>query len=82
MYQLILLHSYDYLKKLSIQINVATDEGNSQNEMWHWTNDEIGVAVPSRLNASQSHGLIAQSVRMSARNTVVVGSNPTQANLL
>ena len=52
MYQLILLHSYDYLKKLSIQINVATDEGNSQNEMWHWTNDEIGVAVPSRLNAS------------------------------
>ena len=52
MYQLILLHSYDYLKKLSIQINVATDEGNSQNEMWHWTKDEIGVAVPSRLNAS------------------------------
>ena len=28
-----------------MKTNVATDEGNSQNEMWHWTNDEIGVAV-------------------------------------
>ena len=32
-YQLITLHSCDYLKRLSIQINVATDEGNSRNEM-------------------------------------------------
>ena len=27
------LHSCDYLKKLSIQTNVATDDGNSRNEM-------------------------------------------------
>ena len=33
MYQLITLHSCDYLKKLSMKINVATDEGKSQNEM-------------------------------------------------
>ena len=33
MYQLIPLHSCDYLKKLSIQIKVGTDEGNSPNEM-------------------------------------------------
>ena len=31
--QFILLHSCDYLKKISIKINVATDEGNSRNEM-------------------------------------------------
>ena len=49
MYQLILLHSCDYLQKISIKINVATDKGNSQNEMSHWTNDEIGVAVQSWL---------------------------------
>ena len=24
---------------------MATDEGNSRNENWNWTNDEIGVAV-------------------------------------
>ena len=33
MYQLIPLHSCDYLKKLSIRVNVATDEGNDRNEM-------------------------------------------------
>ena len=33
-YQSIYLCS-DYLKKFSIQINVATDEGNSQNEIGH-----------------------------------------------
>ena len=27
------LHSRDYLKKISIQINVATDEGNGRNEI-------------------------------------------------
>ena len=26
-------HSRDYLKKISIKINVATDEGNSRNEI-------------------------------------------------
>ena len=26
---------------------MATDKGNSWNETWHWTNDEIGVAVQS-----------------------------------
>ena len=33
MYQFILLHSHDYLKKISIKINVPTDEGNSLNEI-------------------------------------------------
>ena len=41
--------TYDYLKKTSIKINVATDKGNSRNEIEHWTNDEIGVAVQSWL---------------------------------
>ena len=33
MYQLIPLHSCDYLNRISIKTNVATDEGNSRNEM-------------------------------------------------
>ena len=49
MYQLIPLHSCDYLNKISIKTNVATNENNSGNEMWHWTNDEIGVAAQSWL---------------------------------
>ena len=48
-YSYILLQSCDYLKKISIKLNVATDEGNSRNETWHWTNDEIGLAVQSWL---------------------------------
>ena len=32
-YQLIPVHSYDYLNKISIKTNVETDEGNSLNEM-------------------------------------------------
>ena len=24
---------------------LMNDEGNTRNEIWHWTNDEIGVAV-------------------------------------
>ena len=45
MYQIILLHSRVYLKKTSVKINVANDEGNSQNEIGHWANDEIPVAA-------------------------------------
>ena len=42
MYQLILLHSCDYLNKISIKTNVATHEGNNNwNEMWDWTKNEI-----------------------------------------
>ena len=32
---------------MSVKTNVAADEGNSRNETWHWTNDDIGVAVQS-----------------------------------
>ena len=41
MYIYIPLHSCDYLKKISIKINVATDVGNGRNE--------IGIAVQSWL---------------------------------
>lgn len=34
------------------------------------------------LSASWAHGLIAQSNRASEQKSVVVGSNPTQANFL
>ena len=49
MYQLIPLCSFDYPDKTSIKINVATDEGNGRNEIWHWTKDELGVAVQAWL---------------------------------
>ena len=49
MYQIIPLHSCDYLKQTSIKIDVATGEGDSRNEIERWTNDEIGVAVQSWL---------------------------------
>ena len=56
---------------------MATDKGNSRNEMWNWTN-EIGVTVKRlALSATGTHGLIAQSVRASKRNSVVVVSNLT-----
>ena len=57
-----------------IKINVATDEGNSQNEIGHYTKNEIGVAVKS--------WLCSQSVRTFEGNSVMVGSNPTQVNYL
>ena len=49
MYQFIPLDPCDYLQKFSIKINATTEEGNSQNEIWHSTNDKIGVAVQSFL---------------------------------
>ena len=41
----VLLHSCDYLKKISIKTNMVTDEDNSRNETWNWTNDETRVTV-------------------------------------
>ena len=35
LYQLIPLHSCDYLKKVLIKTDVATDEGNSRHEIGH-----------------------------------------------
>ena len=45
MYLFIPLHSYDYLKKILIKIIMVTDKSTTWNEIWHWTNDKIGVAV-------------------------------------
>ena len=63
------MYSCDYLKKISMKINRATDEGNSQNETGHWRNDEIGEAVHGwlkvELSESWTHDLIAQLVRVS-----------------
>ena len=39
MCQFIPLNSCDYLKKISIKINVGTDEGNSWNKIYRKTND-------------------------------------------
>ena len=31
--------------KVSIKTNAVTDEDNGRNESWHWTNDEIRIAI-------------------------------------
>ena len=49
MYEIIPVRSRDYLNKTLVKINVATDEGNSRNEIRHWVNDEIRMAVQSWL---------------------------------
>ena len=49
MHHFILLDACDYLKKILIKINVATDEGKSWHEIWHWTNDKIWVVIQSWL---------------------------------
>ena len=78
MYQLISLHSCDYLQKTSIKINVATDEGKQPkwnvtlNKRWNWSS-----CTKLALSASWTHGLISQSesVRASERNSLVASSN-------
>ena len=34
---------------LKLPIYIATNEGNSRKEMWHYANNEIGVAAQSWL---------------------------------
>ena len=34
---------------------MATDKGNSQNEIWHWTNNKIRVDVQSWLLVEVEH---------------------------
>ena len=69
--------------KTSIKIHVVTDEGKQRkwnvtlNKRWN-----LSSCTKLALSVSWTHGLIAQSVRSSERNSVVVGSNPTQANSL
>ena len=45
MHQVIILRPCDYLHKVSIKINIATDQGNIQNEQKDEQKDETGVAV-------------------------------------
>ena len=55
MYQLIPLHSCDYLWKSSIKINMGTEEGKQPK--WNVTlnKDEVGVAVESSLSVRVEH---------------------------
>ena len=47
------------------------------NKQWNWSS-----CTKLALRAGWTHGLIAQSVKASEQNSVVVGSNPNQANFL
>ena len=48
--------------KVSIKTNAATDEDNGRNESWHWTNDEIGIAVVDSECESWSDSSVGWSV--------------------
>ena len=81
MYQLILLHWWDYLEKTLIKTNLGTEE----QPKWNITlNKPLNLSRCSKLavNASWTLGVITQSVSASDWNSVVVGSNPTKANFL
>ena len=53
--QLIQQHSCDYLRKTSVNETWRLIKANSRNEMWHWTNNEIGVAIESWLWVRVEH---------------------------
>ena len=54
--------------------NLNTDQQlKLENKRWNWSS-----STKFALSASWTHGLIVQSVRVSERNSVVAGSNPTQ----
>ena len=75
------LHSCNVLYKILTKTNVATDEGNSRNEI-STLNERSNWSSWTKLalSACWTHGLITQLIRASERNSVVVGLNPTQAN--
>ena len=77
MYQLIPLHSCDYLQKTSTWWLTKGNSLNRTNKRWNWSS-----CIKLALSASWIRGLIAQSVRVSERSSVVVGSNPTPVNFL
>ena len=68
-------------RKFQIKTNVVTDEGNSQNEIRNWTNDEIGVAAQSwfwvRVELSV-HGLKSYSSQLS----IATSNNPSVVNTI
>ena len=67
--------------EILLKANVATDEGEMKCEHWTKSWNWSGCAkLP--LSVSWTYGLIVQSVRVSERNSVVVDSNHTQANVL
>ena len=65
----------------SIEMDVSTDEFNSRNltlnKRWN-----LSRCAKLALRAIWTHGLIAQVVRASERNSVVLDWNPTQAEFL
>ena len=71
------------MQKIYIKINMVADEDKRlkwnvlHNKGWN-----LNSVTKLTLSVSWTHGLIAQSVRAFERNSVVVGSNTTQANFL
>ena len=56
--------------KLKQTWRLMTNECNSRNETWRWTDDNIGVAVQSWLNASWADGLIVKVSQLKRLNGI------------
>ena len=84
-FRLLLLLSI-YLKftnYIYIVRNIYMTKAMAEMKREHWTKRRNWSSCTKlALTVSWTHGLIAQSVRASERNSVVVDSNPTQANFL
>ena len=63
--------------KWTWQLTKTTTKTKSDTEQWNWSS-----CTKLALSVSSTHGLIAQLVRALEPNSLVVGSNPTQANFL
>ena len=74
-------YTYIIISTGSIKIIVATDKSISRNKLWHWINDEIGVAVKNGSECMVNSWTLVQSVRPSDWNSVVMDSNSPLANV-
>ena len=82
MYHFIALQP-DYLNETSFKGNEVSDEGKDRKETWTLKKEvKLGSCRKLALRASWTQSLIAQSIRASERNSVVVGSSATQVNFL
>ena len=68
----------DYLSETSLKANEMTDKGKDHKETWTLNKDmKLLSCLKLALRASWTHDLIAQSIRASEQNSVVVSSYPT-----
>ena len=77
-YMYIYIYVYIYIYIYTYIVNIILSKLSKNYNYYNF----VTLGFTPYIYASWTHGLIAQSVRASKRNSVVVGSNSTQANVL